>query len=57
LAGIYDTFGSEEEFIGGFGRGNLKIKVKIKVSFIYKGHEGPEGKYSCNCTLSLNSTL
>jgi len=44
LAGTYDTLGSEEEFMGGFGRGNLKIKVKVKVSFIYKGHEGLDGK-------------
>lgn len=57
MAGTYDTLGSEEEFKRGFGRGNLKIKVKVKVSFIYKGHEDPEEKYSCNCTLSLTSKL
>jgi hypothetical protein len=26
LAGTYGTLGSEEKFIGVFGRGNLKIK-------------------------------
>jgi len=33
LAGAYGTFGSEEKFIGGFGRGNLKIKDKGKGKF------------------------
>jgi hypothetical protein len=33
LAGAYGTFESDEKFIGGFGRGTLKIKDKGKGKF------------------------
>jgi hypothetical protein len=44
LAGAYGNLGSEEKFIVGFGRGNLKIKDKGKGKFHLQSPRRPTGE-------------